>query len=284
MLKYTSQLKAIPRDVVDGMLDDVARADVPWTENYSRYQSGGWKTAALYNASGDSQENDLADCTPIPTEVVPRLPRIRAFVEGSGLKLMWVRLLKLDPNAFLWEHTDYGAQNLSRVPRLRLHVPLKTNPGALIVLPSRSVHMKSGFLWKLTPHQARHGACNLGAEERIHLIMDCYINEHLEELVAQELLEPDTLREKPLLSDERFAALSRDADALMSEGRQSAAEDLFRKSFHYYNLGTTSTYDLLARYFEGRGDAARRDHWLEAKVGYLNLNVPGHPFYQHAGA
>ncbi|MGK3988638.1 aspartyl/asparaginyl beta-hydroxylase domain-containing protein [Sorangium sp. So ce136] len=282
MPKYTSQLGAIPRDVIDGMLEDVERADIPWTENYSRYQSGGWKTAALYNASGDSQENGLADCAPIPTEVVSRLPRVRDFIEGSGLKLMWVRLLRLDPNAFLWEHTDYGAHNLSRVPRLRLHVPLKTNQDALTVLPSRSVHMKSGFLWKLSPHETRHGACNRGSEERIHLILDCYMNATLEELVAREHLQPDAVRDKPRLSEERFAELCRDADALMSSGRQSAAEDLFRKVFHTDDLGALSSYDLLARYFEGRGDAARRDHWLSQKITFLNLNVPGHPFYQPA--
>ncbi|AUX38150.1 MULTISPECIES: aspartyl/asparaginyl beta-hydroxylase domain-containing protein [Sorangium] len=284
MLKYTSQLREIPRDVVAGMLQDVARADIPWTENYSRYQSGGWKTAALYNATGDSQENDLADGTPVPTEVVPRLPRVRAFVEGSGLKLMWVRLLRLDPGAFLWEHTDYGAHNLSRVPRLRLHVPLKTNPDAVIVLPSRSVHMKSGFLWKLSPHQTRHGACNRGSEDRIHLILDCYMNGTLEALVSREFLHPDALRDKPSLSEERFAELCRAADALARGGRPGAAEDLFRKAFHDHDLGSLSSYDLLARYHEERGDAARRDHWLGEKITFLNLNVPGHPFYQPAQA
>jgi hypothetical protein len=280
MIEHCSQLRAVPLDVVEILRQEVVGFDVPWSENYSKYHSGGWKTAALFNATGKSKENDLEDCSPVPTDLAKRLPAVRQFIEGLDLQLMWARVLNLGPSACLWEHTDYGAPKLTRAPRLRLHVPLQTQPEAVIVLPAHVVHMKQGFVWKLSPDAARHGACNDGSEDRIHLIIDCYVDERLEALLARESLDQDTVRRKPVLTAAALSALEAEADRCLEQGQLEAVETLFKRAFHRFDLGALSSYDLLAGYFDRRGDAKRRDDWLEERVFFLNTDVPGHALFE----
>jgi len=84
---------------------------------------------------------------------------------------MWVRLAKLTPNSFLWEHRDYA--DLPRTPRRRLHLPLFTNPSAVLVTGGAQINLTAGYLWRLLPTYA-HGACNLLGPDRLHLIIDVY--------------------------------------------------------------------------------------------------------------
>jgi len=282
MIAHCSQLGAVPHDVVERLRQEVVGYDVPWSENYSKYHSGGWKTAALFNATGKSKENDLEDCHPVPTDLAKRLPAVRQFIETLELKLMWARVLKLVPQACLWEHTDYGAPHLTRAPRVRLHVPLQTQPEAVIVLPAHVVHMKSGFMWKLTPDAARHGACNDGTKDRIHLIIDCYVDDRLEALLAGETLDQDAVRAKPLLTTAALGNLEAQADRLLEQDRLDAVETLFKRAFHRFDLGALSSYDLLAQYFDRRGDTGRRDNWLAERAFFLNTDVPGHALFEPA--
>lgn len=279
VLRTCSQLHPIASEVLARIEAEVAALELPWTENYGAYQSGGWKTVALYNSDGCSQTNDVEDGTPRPTEVAMKLPAVRELIEGSGLALMWARFLLLEPGAYLWEHTDYGAVNLRSTQRLRLHAPLVTNPGAVLVFPSHTVHLSVGHWWKLKADSERHGACNFGTAPRLHLILDCYVDEALRGWLQGESLDPQHVREKPSFSRSRRMALEAEADALLREGHVSEAESVVRRAFHHYALGPTTTYDLLIELFERSGHRERVDHWRDQRPMFLNTNAPGHPFY-----
>ena len=142
---------------------------LPWKKSYLEYQSGDWRTVTLMNTSGLSADNKISDGMAIPTEALTLLPQIEAFLKQLNLKYMWVRLTKLAPNGYLWEHTDYAELNTER--RLRLHLPLSTNNKSMISFPEVNVHLAKGFLWKLNP-TSRHGAANMGTSTRIHLILE----------------------------------------------------------------------------------------------------------------
>lgn len=282
LLPHCSQLKPVTGHVLEDLVRELHNAHLPWTENYSAYHSGGWKTVALYNRDGDSSHNDLEDCEPIRTEAAEQLPRLGRFIEGLGLRLMWARLLKLEPGACLWEHTDYGADNLRPLARLRLHLPLTTNAQATIELPSFSVHMAAGHFWKLAPHRVRHAARNAGSEPRVHLLLDCYIDSLLRAWCDEESLDATHVRRKPRLTNTARLKRYARADALLREGKSAQADVELRLAFHDFDLGEASSYDLLADYFAQRGDTQRAAHWLQQKSVFLNTNVVGHPFQQHA--
>ena len=183
------------------MLDEIARADIPYRRHYSEYQSGGWWTCSLLGRTADATDGAVTDTgRPVETDALDRLPLTRRFLEDLGLRYMMVRLARLDPGGALWEHRDY--QDLSRASRQRIHLPIDTNPGALFVSAGCRFHMKCGSLQTFRPTIA-HGACNAGNHARLHLMIDVHEDAHLKKLLADAM--PLTSQSMPQLSPAALA-------------------------------------------------------------------------------
>ena len=76
-------------------------------------------------------------------------------------KLGRVRLLLKEPRSTLSWHRD---------PEPRLHIPIYTNPGAIMVIDKSAHHMPAdGSVW-VTNNLKYHNAFNGGEENRVHLV------------------------------------------------------------------------------------------------------------------
>ena len=76
-------------------------------------------------------------------------------------KLGRVRLLLKEPRSTLSWHRD---------PEPRLHIPIYTNPGAIMVIDHIAKHMPAdGSVW-ITNNTKYHNAFNGGEENRVHLV------------------------------------------------------------------------------------------------------------------
>jgi len=76
-------------------------------------------------------------------------------------KLGRVRLLLKEPRSTLSWHRD---------PEPRLHIPIYTNPGSIMVIDSVAKHLPAdGSVW-VTNNTKYHNAFNGGEENRIHLV------------------------------------------------------------------------------------------------------------------
>ena len=76
-------------------------------------------------------------------------------------KLGRVRLLLKEPRSTLSWHRD---------PEPRLHIPIITNPGCIMVIDNVAKHMPAdGSVW-ITNNKKYHNAFNGGEENRIHLV------------------------------------------------------------------------------------------------------------------
>ena len=76
-------------------------------------------------------------------------------------KLGRVRLLLKEPRSTLSWHRD---------PEPRLHIPIYTNPGAIMVIDKVAQHMPAdGAVW-VTNNLKYHNAFNGGEENRVHLV------------------------------------------------------------------------------------------------------------------
>ncbi len=76
-------------------------------------------------------------------------------------KLGRVRLLLKEPRSTLSWHRD---------PEPRLHIPIYTNPGAIMVIDHIAKHMPAdGSVW-ITNNRKYHNAFNGGEENRVHLV------------------------------------------------------------------------------------------------------------------
>ncbi len=81
-------------------------------------------------------------------------------------KLGRMRLLLKEPRSTLSWHRD---------PEPRLHIPIYTNPGAIMVVDNVAKHMPAdGSVW-ITNNTKYHNAFNGGEENRVHLVA-CVLN------------------------------------------------------------------------------------------------------------
>ena len=80
---------------------------------------------------------------------------------SSKYKLGRVRILLKEPRSTLSWHRD---------PEPRLHIPIITNPGCLMVIDNVAKHLPAdGSVW-ITNNTKYHNAFNGGEEDRIHLV------------------------------------------------------------------------------------------------------------------
>ena len=55
----------------------------------------------------------------------------------------------------------------------KIHVPLQTNPRALLTIGDSTLHLEAGHAWEVN-NLAWHGAINRGDRDRIHFIFEVY--------------------------------------------------------------------------------------------------------------
>ena len=80
---------------------------------------------------------------------------------SSKFKLGRIRILLKEPRSTLSWHRD---------PEPRLHIPIITNPGCLMVIDNVAKHMPAdGSVW-ITNNTKYHNAFNGGEENRVHLV------------------------------------------------------------------------------------------------------------------
>ena len=129
----------------------------------------GHKARGLYWTKPDQTGNEVSRDVNINesayTELVPEFKNTY-FEEvykilSSKYKLGRTRILLKEPRSTLSWHRD---------PEPRLHVPITTNPGCLMVIDNVARHMPAdGSVW-ITNNTKYHNAFNGGEENRIHLV------------------------------------------------------------------------------------------------------------------
>ncbi|MFJ1933074.1 MULTISPECIES: aspartyl/asparaginyl beta-hydroxylase domain-containing protein [unclassified Kitasatospora] len=263
-----AQLDAVDSAHLERMRHEALTAQAPWKAEYGAYQSGGWWTTSLMNASGDAADVTIGDCAARPTDLLGRMPATAAFLADLGLNFMWVRLARLEGNAFLWEHRDYD--ELHQVERHRLHVPLHTNTSAFLVTGGTKVHMAGGRIWRLTPTYA-HGVCNLLGPDRIHLIADVYADDAYQRLARRPMLSPTVAEPLPVADQTVLAERLEAARNMAALGYTEAAERMLLRLFYTYALPEGTAYDLIAELHTFLGDMEAATRWETAKRRLLAL-------------
>lgn len=90
--------------------------------------------------------------------------RIQAVMGGGDLGLHRERIVAIPKR----EH-DY---------KLRFHLPVLTNPHVSFIMDDEQHVMEEGRVY-LFNQSCLHGVSNTGNEIRVHLVWDCYLNDHI---------------------------------------------------------------------------------------------------------
>jgi len=132
------------------------------------------KARGLYwtkpNHLGNEVSRDIEIDESAYTELVPEFKNtyFKEVIDvlSTKYKLGRIRILLKEPRSTLSWHRD---------PEPRLHIPIFTNPGCLMVIDSVAKHMPAdGSVW-ITNNTKYHNAFNGGEESRIHLVA-CVLN------------------------------------------------------------------------------------------------------------
>ncbi|MFE0061717.1 aspartyl/asparaginyl beta-hydroxylase domain-containing protein, partial [Streptomyces sp. NPDC059003] len=219
----------------------------------------------LHALSGQVAQLDRLDDTLVearPTDLLQQMPATAGLLAALGLSYVWVRLARLEANAFLWEHRDYD--ELDQVARHRLHIPLHTNSSAFLVTGGTKVHMRGGQIWRLTS-TFPHGVCNLLGPDRIHLIADVYADDAYQDLAECSQLHPASAEPLPAASQAELADKLADARRLADLGYLDAAEQLLLRLFYSVALPEGTGYELIADLHTALGDTEAADSWKAAR-------------------
>ena len=171
---------------VDALAAEAAALARPdWVPHFNRdiYQ-GEWAGVALRSVGGRAGQlypDPAADAAFADTEVLAH-SGVAARPGSFECPKTAARLLALAPGAVINEHRDY---NLGWADgEVRLHVPVVSNPQVEFVLDGRPVEMAVGEAWYLDL-SLPHRVANRGRATRVHLVLDCVVDDWLEALIGQ---------------------------------------------------------------------------------------------------
>jgi hypothetical protein len=158
-----------------------------WVPHFNKpYYEGEWSGVALRSVNGEDGRlypDPTARAKFADTPTLARCPYIQQVLATFECELEAVRLLNLRAGSSIREHKDY---NLGYEDgEVRFHVPVLTNPEVEFYLSGQRVVMNEGECWYLN-FNLPHRVVNHSATDRIHLVIDCVVNDWVRALFETE--------------------------------------------------------------------------------------------------
>ena len=124
--------------------------------------------SAVPLVSVNGEMNHAFDGAMQATQALRASPYLHQTVASFGEVVARSRLMRLAPGAQVAEHVDF---NYHWVSRVRIHVPIVTDPSVIFYCGDESVHMSVGQSW-LFDSWRRHRVVNSSTLSRVHLVID----------------------------------------------------------------------------------------------------------------
>lgn len=70
LVEQVGRVHAVDLATLDRARHEALTAPSCWVAEYGEHQSGGWWTLSLFNATGDPQDVEIADCDPVETSLL----------------------------------------------------------------------------------------------------------------------------------------------------------------------------------------------------------------------
>jgi len=170
-----------------------------WVKHFNdRYFEGDWSGVALRAVDGASSElySDPGKEEPLSdTPVLSRCSALSRVLASFDCPIRSARLLKLGAGARIIEHRDY---NLSLDDgEVRLHIPITTSPLVGFYVNGERILMNPGECWYINanlPHKVNNSA----EMDRVHMVIDCKVDEWLRNLFVSAGKQPSPGRIGPI--------------------------------------------------------------------------------------
>jgi len=168
-------------DIALPQIDDVLLLlNNNWKPHYNtRDYEGGWDVLSLRSPSGD-QDSIYAELNGhshfADTPLMGNFPAIKQLVDTLQCPIHSVRLLNLKAGAIIHQHRDH--ELAFEKGEARLHFPIVTNERVEFFVNDTRVIMLPGQCWYINANLP-HRVANHGNTDRIHLVIDCTVNDWL---------------------------------------------------------------------------------------------------------
>ena len=124
--------------------------------------------SAVALLSRDGRDNDDFEGRMSETPHLQACPYVRQVIASFGEVFGRSRLMKLAAGAEVSPHVDF---NYHWYTRVRIHIPVITNPQVTFYCGNQGVHMRAGESWIFNSWY-RHRVTNESNEDRVHLVID----------------------------------------------------------------------------------------------------------------
>ena len=141
-----------------------ALPETAWRPHPSGYEGN----TALILVSAYGRENDETQGPMKPTQYLAKCPYIKKVLNSFQTVVGRSRLMRLEKESEVNPHTDIAYYWRNRV---RVHIPVVTDPSVNFYCEDESVHMAAGESWTFD-NWRMHKVENPSQTTRIHLVMD----------------------------------------------------------------------------------------------------------------
>ncbi len=147
------------------------------------YYEGDWSVVPFRSVGGRADRiypDPTAKTAFADTPLLARCPYVQQVLATLLCPQQAVRFMRLKAGSSIKEHQDYqlGYED----GEIRVHIPVVTNPEVEFVLNGVRIDMTAGECWYLN-FNLPHRVANRGTSDRIHLVVDCIVNDWLRELL-----------------------------------------------------------------------------------------------------
>jgi hypothetical protein len=166
---------------------EVAALPDRWHAHFQKaHYDGEWMVLPLRSIGGRQEETlpFALGGAPVEYAATPLLdscPAIAGFLASLECPVMSARLLNLRRGAMIKPHTD--PELAFENGEARIHVPIFTSPDVDFRIEDQRVVMEPGTCWYINANLT-HCVTNRGGSDRIHLVVDCGVNDWLRERFA----------------------------------------------------------------------------------------------------
>jgi len=193
------------------------------------------------------------------TQALLKSPYLQQVIDSFGEVFGRSRLMSLDASCEVPEHCDMHYHWFDRV---RIHIPIITNPKVIFHCGGESVHMAAGEAW-LFDSWKMHRVTNDSSETRVHLVLDTCGSAKFWQMVAQSEYFPSgkaatlSTRTIPYLENKEVKILTEkyNTSAVMSPGEVNyLVQDLIDDAKSW-----SANDSILLQEFVSRADNFRKD-------------------------
>ena len=193
---------------------------------------GTWSALPLRAVGGDGDNATVTEFDAGRYQSTPYLEQseyLQEVLTYFECDLVSARLMSLKAGAEIRRHTDMDL--CFEDGCVRLHIPIQTHPDVTFLINDHPVFFAEGECWYMNANYP-HQVSNNSQVDRIHLVIDCIVNDWLSDLFIQsgyQKVEQEYHYGSPGITDDNVLLVIEQFEAMGTEAGVELAKDLRRK-------------------------------------------------------